>query len=263
MATGAGGPLRQLDPELVSVITPVFNSERFIEETIRSVQAQTYSRWEMLILIDAGTRDRTAEIVERCVREDARVRLIQVPNGRNVSDARNFGFQEARGRFVAFLDADDLWLPEKLAKQVELMRRTGAVLTYTGFRRVTVGGEKEGREIAVPPVLTYSDLLKNNVIGCLTAVVDQAAVGPLCMGDDIHEDYSLWLKILRTGASARGVCEDLARYRVVPGSRSSRKLLMANWRWQVYRKNEGLSVARALYYYICYVVLTLRKHLRF
>ena len=249
--------------DLVSVITPVFNSERFIDDTIRSVQAQTYSNWEMLVLIDGGTVDRTASLVGAVAAADPRVRLVSVPGGRSVSEARNFGFTVARGRYVAFLDADDLWLPTKLDKQISLLQTTGAALSYTGFRRISVDGTDTGREIRVPSSIDYSDLLKTNSIGCLTAVVDQSRTGPLKMDSDQHEDFLLWLKILKVTGAARGVAEDLARYRLVPGSRSSRKLLMAGWRWQVYRQQEKLSVAQSLYFYAWYGVLTVAKHLRF
>lgn len=254
---------RDLDSNLVSVITPVYNSERFIAETICAVQAQTHAHWEMLILIDKGTKDRTAEIVREFSAKDPRVKLIEVREGRSVSEARNHGFKISRGRFIAFLDADDLWLPTKIEKQLRAMRESGAALSYTGFRRFSLDGSQVGREIRVPAQATYSDLLKVNFIGCLTAVVDQEKTGPLHMGTDQHEDFTLWLKILKSGQTACGVCEDLARYRIVPGSRSSRKALMANWRWHVYRDQEGLSVLRSLYFYFWYVILTGFKHLRF
>ena len=252
-----------LDAKLVSIITPVFNSERFIEATIRSVQAQTYPNWEMLVLIDKGTKDTTAEIVNRLSAEDSRIRLVDVPGGRNVSDARNFGFRTAKGKFIAFLDADDIWLPNKLERQLEEMRRTGAALTYTGYRRLTLEGSDMGRKISVPSRLVYADLLKHNPIACLTVVIDQEQTGPLEMGNDIHEDYSLWLKILRSGHKAVGLNDDLARYRIVPGSRSSNKLLMAAWRWRVYRENERLPIGKAIYYFFWYAYLTLSKHSRF
>lgn len=249
--------------DLVSVITPVFNSERFIEETVRSVQAQTYAEWEMLILIDDGTTDRTADIVNRLAQDDSRVRLVHVPGGKNVSDARNHGFKMAEGRWIAFLDADDLWLPEKLEKQLDLMRKTGAVLSYTGFRRISLDGSEVGRLIQVPKRVLYTDLLKENPVACCTAIVDREKTGAFSMGDDVHEDLSLWLELLRNGASAVGVRQDLARYRIVPGSRSSDKVLMARWRWRVYRDKERLSLLKALYYFSCYGARTLMKHARF
>jgi teichuronic acid biosynthesis glycosyltransferase TuaG len=252
-----------LDSELVSIITPVYNSELFIAETIESVRAQSYPKWEMLVLIDAGTNDRTAEITRQFATHDARIKLIHVPDGKNVSDARNYGFAMARGRYIAFLDADDLWLPEKLENQIAHLKANGAVLTYTGYRRISIDGKQVGREILVPDKLSYKDLLKHNPIACLTVLIDQEQSGPLRMGHDIHEDYVLWLKILRAGHSAVGLVQDLARYRIVTGSRSSNKLKMAHWRWQVYRDGEGLSICQASYFFAWYVVQTLVKHSRF
>jgi teichuronic acid biosynthesis glycosyltransferase TuaG len=248
---------------LVSVITPVFNSERFITDTLRSVQAQTFREWEALVLIDDGTKDSTAAIVSRFAALDPRIKLIRVPNGRSVSEARNHGFQQATGRFIAFLDADDLWLPRKLEIQVKALAASPAALSYTGFRRLQLDGQSVGREIAVPAQIAYADLLKDNQIACMTAMVDRMKSGPLHMGTDLHEDFTLWLKILKACGPALGIQQDLARYRVVPGSRSSRKLLMANWRWRVYREQEGLSLAKSVYYYVWYALYAAGKHLRF
>jgi glycosyltransferase involved in cell wall biosynthesis len=144
------GDARRLDADLISIITPVFNSEEYVEEAILSAQAQTYAKWEMLVLIDKGTKDRTAEIVQNLAVSDSRIRLIEVPDGRSVSDARNHGFSQARGRYIAFLDADDLWLPSKLEKQLRSLRESGAPLVYSGYRRISVDGSAVGREITVP-----------------------------------------------------------------------------------------------------------------
>ncbi len=248
---------------LVSVIIPVFNSERFIAQTLKSVQAQTMPAWEALVLIDRGTRDSTAEIVSTIAAQDPRITLIEVPGGKSVTDARNYGFTLARGRYIALLDADDLWLPDKLKLQATALEQSSAVLSYTGFRRVTVDGKLTGREIQVPAKITYDDLLKDNRIACATAMIDRTKCGPLAMETDIHEDYTLWLSLVKTGGPAIGIQKDLARYRVVPGSRSSRRLLMANWRWRIYREHEKLSVAKSLYCYIWYALFAVGKRLRF
>lgn len=253
----------RLDPDLVSIITPVFNADRFIEETIRCAQAQTFKNWEMLVLIDQGTTDRTAEVVNRIAAQDPRVKLVDVPGGRSVQDARNFGFKAARGKYIAFLDADDLWLPTKLEKQIQLMRKTGAALCYTNFRRISVDGSRMGRMFAPPARMTYESLLINNSIGSPTAVVDQEKTGSLFMDTNRHEDYALWLKIVRNGHLAVGVEEDLARYRVVPGGRAARKDVNLVRRWHVYRDLEKLSILSSCYYFLCYVIVTMTKYFRF
>ena len=254
---------RAVDPELVTIITPVFNAEKFIEETIRSAQGQTYSMWEMLVLIDGGTKDRTAEIVQRLARDDSRVKLVDVPGGRSVQQARNHGFQIARGKYIAFLDADDLWKPTKLEKQLALMRKTGAALCYSSFRRISVDGSRIGRVFAPPMTMTYSSLLMNNSIGSPTPIVDQEKTGPLFMETNRHEDYALWLKIVRQGHLAVGVDEDLAFYRIVPTGRAARKDVNLVRRWHVYRDLEKLSIPLSCYYFLCYVMITVTKYFRF
>jgi teichuronic acid biosynthesis glycosyltransferase TuaG len=254
---------RQLDRQLVTIITPVFNAERFIEETIRSALAQTYVFWEMLVLIDKGTNDRTAEIVKKFAHEDSRIRLIDVPNGRSVQDARNYGFTIARGKYVAFLDADDLWMPTKLEKQIALLKSSGAAVCYTHFRRMSVDGTRIGQLFQPPLRMTYSSLLKNNSIGSPTPMVDQEKTGPLLMETNRHEDYALWLKLVRQGFVAVGINEDLARYRIVPTGRAARKDVNLVRRWHVYRDLEQLSVVKSAYYWVCYLFIAVSKYFRF
>ncbi len=256
---------RQLDQQLVSIITPAYNAGRFIEATIESVQSQTWGDWEMLVVLDRSSTDHTAEILLRRARDDDRIRVLDAPVEKSVTDARNHGLAQARGRWVAFLDADDLWLPDKLTHQLKVMRETGATLTYTGFRRINLEGTATGRYMDVPEQVTYKDLLKHNPIACLSVVIDQQATGPLSMGSDnqVHEDLTLWMDILRPGRVARGVREDLCRYRIVPGSRSSSKKLAASWRWRMYREKAKLSTLKSAYYFSWYMVVSVAKHLRF
>ncbi len=259
----SAGSQRGLDPVLVSIITPVFNAEPYIEETIRSAQAQTYRNWEMLVLIDKGTKDRTAEIVLKLAADDPRIKLTDVPGGRNVQDARNYGFQIARGKFIAFLDADDLWLPSKLEKQLAMMRSTGAVLCYTQFRRMSVDGSRIGKLFRPPSRMTYLSLLIDNSIGSPTPVVDQEKTGLLKMTTNRHEDFALWLSIVRAGHLALGVNEDLARYRIVPTGRAARKDVNLVRRWHVYRDVEKLSIPKSAAIFVCYFFKAILKYLRF
>lgn len=228
------------DAPLVSVITPACNAEAFIAETIASVQAQTLSDWEMLVADDASG-DRTAEIVAGLAAQDPRVRLIRLERNGGVARARNAALAEARGRFIAFLDSDDLWLPQKLQRQVAFMKERDAAVSYTAFRRIDESGSRIGRLVAVPPRLTYRQLLKNTAIATLTGMADTAKTGPLRMTQARRDDYILWLSILKRGFVAEGLQEDLARYRVVRGSLSSKPKRSAAWVWNVYRRVEGLG----------------------
>jgi len=229
---------------LVSVITAAYNAEPFIAETIASVQAQSLADWEMLVADDASS-DRTAEIVERFAAQDPRVRLIRLEQNGGVARARNAALTAAKGRYIAFLDSDDLWLPQKLERQVGFMQRHEAAVSYTSFRRIDEEGGSPGRLVKVPARLTYRQLLKNTAIATLTGMVDTAKTGPIRMTEARRDDYILWLSLLKRGFVAHGLREDLARYRVVRGSLSSKPKRSAAWVWDVYRKIEGLGRLRA------------------
>lgn len=248
--------------DLVSIITPAFNAARFVAGTIASVQAQTHRDWEMLI-VDDCSRDDTTAIVERLAADDPRIRLLRHARNGGPAQARQTALDAAQGRFVAFLDSDDLWLPEKLEHQLAFMARTGAPLTFTQFRRVDAEGVAEGRLIDVPDRLRYRDLLKNTAIATSTAIVDRSATGPLRMTRTYYDDYALWLGILRQGHVARGLREDLMRYRVVGQSVSRNKLRSARMVWRVYREVERLSLPRAVWSFGHYALNAVRKYRTF
>lgn len=247
---------------LVSVITAAYNAESFIGETIASVQAQSLTDWEMLIADDAST-DRTAAIVAAAAAEDARVRLIRLEQNGGVARARNAALAAARGRFIAFLDSDDLWLPPKLQRQVAFMQAEDAAVSYTAFRRIDQTGSRVGRLVTVPPRLTYRQLLRNTAIATLTGMVDTAKTGPIRMTEARRDDYILWLSLLKRGFLACGLQEDLARYRVVHGSLSSKPKRSAAWVWDVYRKVERLGRFRAAWCMLHYGARAVMKRLVF
>lgn len=250
-------------PDLVSIITPAYNSAATIQATIDSVVAQTYKNWEMLVVIDSGTKDSTPQIVEASAKTHPQIRLVVVPEGKGLALSRNFALKQAKGQFVAFLDSDDLWLPAKLEKQVRAIKLADATMAAHAFRRLSFDGKKAGRLLSVPKLVTYNDLLKNNVIGCLTVLIDQSKSGPLQFLETKHEDYLLWLQILKQGHKCIGVQEDLARYRIVPASRSANKMEMAKVRWKILRQHEHLGLAESLYYLSQYTFLAFNKYWRF
>jgi len=246
----------------VTVITPAYNAAARVGETIRSVQAQSLGDWEMLIADDAS-EDATAALVEEAARADPRITLIRCAANGGSGAARNAALSRAKGRYIAFLDSDDLWLPEKLARQTAFMVDSGCALSYTAFRRISADGQRTGRLIHVPDRLTYQTLLKNTAIATLTAMVDSRQTGPLTMSTARRDDYILWLSLLRRGFVARGLNEDLARYRAVAGSLSSRPGRSAAWTWRVYREAEGLGPVRASWCMANYGARALVKRLRF
>jgi teichuronic acid biosynthesis glycosyltransferase TuaG len=238
------------------------DAEAFIAETIASVQAQTLGDWELLVADDASS-DRTTAIVAAAAAEDPRIRLIRLePNG-GVARARNEALAAAQGRFIAFLDSDDLWLPQKLERQVAFMQRQDAAVSYTGYRRIDETGRRIGRLISAPPRLGYRELLQNTAIATLTGMVDTAKTGPICMAEARRDDYILWLSLLRRGFVAHGLQLDLARYRVVRGSLSSKPMRSAAWVWEVYRKVENLGRLQAAWCMLHYSVRAMLKRLVF
>lgn len=247
---------------LVSVIMAAHDAEAFIAEAIASVQAQTLDDWELLVADDASS-DRTTAIVAAAAAEDPRIHLIRLePNG-GVARARNVALAAAQGRFIAFLDSDDIWLPQKLERQVAFMQRQDAAVSYTAFRRIDETGRRIGRLISAPPRLSYRELLQNTAIATLTGMVDTAKTGPIRMTEARRDDYILWLSLLRRGFVAHGLQLDLARYRVVRGSLSSKPMRSAAWVWNVYRKVEKLGRLEAAWCMLHYGVRAVLKRLVF
>ena len=229
---------------LVSIITPSWNVERLIGETIASVQAQTFSDWELLIADDCST-DNTAAVIQSFAAKDPRVKLIRQPRNGGPALARQAAIEQAQGRLVAFLDSDDLWLTAKLQPQIAFAREHRAALSYTGFRRINEDGSITGRLFTVSPSLTYGQLLKNTSIATLTAMIDRDISGPIAMKNEGYDDFCLWLDVLRPDHVAWGLNEDLARYRVRGVSVSSRPLRSAGWVWHIYRNVERLSLVKS------------------
>jgi teichuronic acid biosynthesis glycosyltransferase TuaG len=234
---------------LVSIITPSWNVEGLIEETVRSVQAQTFADWELLIADDCST-DQTPEIIAEIGERDPRVKLIRQQKNGGPALARQAAIDRAQGRYLAFLDSDDLWLPEKLTRQLAFAREKRAALSYTAFRRINETNTVTGRLIEVPASLTYGQLLKNTAIATLTAMVDREIAGPVVMKNEGYDDFCLWLSILARGHTAFGLNEDLARYRVRGSSVSSRPMRSAKWVWQIYRNVEHLSLVRSAWCFV-------------
>lgn len=231
---------------LVSVITPAFKAARFIGETIASVQAQSLQDWEMVIADDCSP-DETCEIVAGFAAEDPRIRLLRQDRNHGPAAARNAALAQASGRYIAFLDSDDLWLPEKLEKQISFMTLKDCAISYTQYRRLSEDSKTLGHLIRPPASQTYREALKNAAIPNLTSMVDTAKTGPILINEAGYRahDYILWLSLLRQGHAAHCLQEDLARYRSVVGSISSSHRRSAYWVWRIYRDIEKLSLPYA------------------
>ncbi|WP_298012821.1 glycosyltransferase family 2 protein [uncultured Aquabacterium sp.] len=263
----------------VSIIMPAYNAARTILESIRSAQAQDFEDWELLV-IDDGSRDETVKIVCLAREADARIKLLRTGGRTGAAQARTTGIQEARGRYIAFLDSDDVWLPNKLSLQLSLFQATGCNFSYGAYRKMDDDSVVGSAVIQVPATLSYREILKSNQIGCLTAMYDSHFFGRVCIpslgrandhglwrhllgGQVIHEDYGLWLSLLkRPGAMARGIQEPLAHYRIGRNTRSSNKIAAAASQWLIYRRLEQLGRFRSAYYFVHYAIRGVAKYLQ-
>lgn len=245
---------------LVSVILPAFNSQKYIEQAIRSVQAQTMPRWELIVL-DDGSRDATCALVEKLAAEDPRITLVRNGENLGVARTRNRGFDLCAGKYAALLDSDDVWHPEKLEKQLARMEKTHADICYTSYAMVDEAGTKVRADYLVPEVADLDRLLKENVIGCSTVLLDAKLLKQYRFNPEYyHEDYVLWVQLLRGGCRAVGCREVLTDWRYIENSRSFDKRRAAGNRWKIYRDYLGLPLHKCLILFANYTAASLKKY---
>lgn len=245
---------------LVSVIMPAYNAGRFLEEAVRSVMGQTVTNWELLIL-DDGSTDDTLSIAQKMAQEDSRIRVLPNEHNMGVAKTRNRGFDLCRGDYVALLDSDDCWYPQKLQMQLALMEETGADLCYCAYAIVDAAGKKTRADYLVPPKVEFSDLLKQNVIGCSTVMLSADITKKYRFETDFyHEDYVLWLRLLQDGHKAVGCTQVMAAWRYVENSRSFNKWNAAKKRWRIYREYLRLDVFYSVRLLTEYALSGLRKY---
>lgn len=226
---------------LVSIITPTYNSVLFIDNAITSIQRQNYTSWELLITDDCST-DGTWEILQRYQKEDKRIKIFQLEKNSGPGVTRNNSIEHASGRFIAFCDSDDQWKPEKLKRQIKFMLDNDLALSYSSYDVIDDKGNLIG-EVTAPKKVTYHTMLRNNYIGCLTAIYDTQKVGKVFMPDlRKRQDWALWLEILKKVPFALGMQENLAIYRDRSKSISANKLNLIRYNWNVYRKIEKFSI---------------------
>lgn len=231
---------------LVSVITPAYNAEPFIRETIESVLAQSVSDWE-LIVIDDGSTDNTQKIVAEYAKTDARIRLVLNEKNMGVARTRNHGLDLFQGKYVAFLDSDDYWEHQMLEKMVARAQKTGADIIYCSYALVDESGRKVCNDFIVPPQTTFRESIVRSVITCSTVLITaDLARNNRFPTNMYHEDIAMWFQILRDGGTACGVTEVLASYRQRANSRSAGKLVSACRRWPIYRKHLKMSLPETI-----------------
>ncbi len=250
--------------KLVSIIVPVYNVEKFIVETMECVRAQSYDNWELLLVEDVST-DGTKEVIETYLHEkpDERIHLICQPENKGAAHARNRGLKEAAGRFIAYLDADDLWEPLKLEKQLAFMEERQAAFSFTGYEFADEEGKGLGKIVQVPATINYKEALKNTTIFTTTVMFDTDKIEKNMLNMPIikSEDTALWWKVLRNGYIAYGLNENLVKYRRAGKSLSSNKLEAVRRIWNLYRKAEGMSIFSSAYHFCFWAVRAVRRRI--
>ena len=247
---------------LVSIIMPCYNAEAYIAQAIESVLNQTYTNWELLICDDCST-DNSWAIISQYAANDSRIRgfRTKVASGSPVMP-RNIAIKEAAGDVIAFLDSDDIWLPSKLEEQLPLLSHEDTAIVFSNYEKINMQGLRADRIINAPSITNYNLLLKGCVIGNLTGAYDVHKVGKVYCEKVHHEDYLLWLTILKKGYIARNTNTVTALYRVCSNSVSANKLKTIGWQWHILYNVEQLSLFRAIYCFISYAIKGVTKALK-
>ena len=237
---------------LVSIITPAYNCSKTILDTFKSIEEQTYSNWEWIVIEDHSSDD-TYKLLESLMKKDERIVLLRTPQNSGTAKARNTGIDNAKGRFVSFLDADDLWKPNKLQVQIEYMINNDAAFTYSNYEVL----REDGQKTLFAPKKKYADyktLLRKNDIGCLTVAYDATKVGKAYMPLDAQkrEDYAAWLDVTKKGIVAIKINANLAIYRLGNATLTSNKKKMIKYHYRVYRNHEKMGVIKSLFYLLVF-----------
>lgn len=233
---------------LVSIITPTFNSAKYIAETIQSVQNQSCKNWEMII-VDDGSSDETEVIVKTFIERDNRIQFHKLSQNSGPAIARNTGIEKAKGNFMTFLDADDIWFPTFIENSIATINKTEIPFVFSSYRRSNENLEFVYTDFIVPNKVTYTDILKSNSISCLTAFLDVEKLGKKFMPIiRKRQDMGLWLQYLKEIPYAYGIQEPQAIYRIRENSLSRKKSDLIKYQWQFYRQVEKLNAFQSFYY---------------
>lgn len=247
---------------LVSVVVPVYNAQKFLEQTIDSVIEQTYKNWELILVNDAST-DNSLRIIEKYIAKDSRISMSSFKANVGVAQARNDGTQKAKGKYLAFLDADDLWHKNKLHKQVRFMQNQSCGFTFSGYEFADSTGAPTGTKVSVPQRISYKESLKNHIIWTSTVMIDIHMLGknPIYMPNIRAEDTATWWQILKVVDNAHGINETLAYYRRTDNSLSANKLQAMKDSWNLYFETEKLGLMSSSYHFMWYGFNAVRKRI--
>lgn len=247
---------------IVSIITPCYNGEQYIEDTIKSVISQDFPDFEMLIIDDCSS-DGSARIIKQYSTKDQRIKYFKTSKkSGSPSLPRNIGIENSRGKYIAFLDADDIWLPKKLDSQVRFMEDNNLDMSYSFYEKIDWNGVRDNRIVKTRIVATYKSLLISNSIPCLTSMIRKSVIGDTRFKHIQQEDYCFWLDILNKGVQAHNLCEVTALYREAKNSRSANKLDMFKGHWNVIRNHQNIGFLQACYYMITYAISGFSKYIK-
>lgn len=255
-----------MQEELISIVMPLYNSEKFILNTLHSIASQTYKKWE-LIIVDDASNDKSSDIVERFIEEwtgEQTIQLIKQEINGGPAKARNKGIKAAGGRYLTYQDADDLWKPDKLERQVCFMQKKQCAFSFTGYEFADEFGNLLNKRVFVPKELTYAQALKNTTISTITVMFDRTKISGelLLMPENCkREDTATWWKILRAGYTAYGINEILSVYCRHKDSHSANKLQAVAGTYRMYRSQEGLGILKTWYYMLCYIYNAIRRRI--
>lgn len=240
----------------VSIITATYNSEKYLEETYRSIKKQSHLCWEWVITDDCST-DNTENILKEIASKDKRVKVYRNEKNSGAAVARNNSLRNASGKYIAFIDSDDVWKEEKLETQLRFMEAKDLSFSFTAYELINELGRPMDITVDthLKDSLSYEDMLrKRATLGCSTVMLKRAAYGTVQMPLlRTGQDYATWLSLIKTGQNAYPLAKVLTRYRITPNSISRNKVKKASRQWQIYREVEGLSLQKSFLCFCYYV----------
>jgi teichuronic acid biosynthesis glycosyltransferase TuaG len=248
---------------LVSIITPSYNSKKFIKETITSVISQTYENWEMII-VDDCSKDDSVKFIQELIKDEKRIKLIKLDENIGAAMARNKALEMAQGRYIAFLDSDDIWLSSKLEIQLNFMQENNYSISFTSYEIVDENSQSDGHIIKTVKSLNLEQYLKNTIIGFSTSMIDSVLIDKEIRFLDIRirQDANLWVTLLKQGYMAYGIDEVLVKYRVHSNSISANKIKAAKGVWDLYYNIHKFGLVQSIYYFSYYAFNAIKKRIR-
>lgn len=248
--------------EKVSIIIPVYNASLFLNDTIKTIQEQTYDNWEAIFVNDCS-KDDSVSIIKKAQKADKRITLLENKKNSGAAITRNNGIKYATGRYICFLDADDIWSRKKIENQLKFMKSKDCAFSFTNYEFANEKGEPNGKKVTVPPKMNYRHALGNTTIWTCTVMLDVSKLKK----DDIYmpnvpsEDTACWWKILKKIDYAYGLNENLSFYRRTSGTLSSNKFVAIKRIWHLYRKVEKINIFMSLYFFVLYAFNAVKRRI--